>query len=244
MDGMGRVWGRLRLWVERRNAAWVADACRSASLTSRSENAKLPHVATTILLLLAFILAVAAFALAPAATAQGVAILAALTVAIVGFSAWRLIAECLPTVSVAQYMVVTGASLDETPADEQVRAREVQEEWTRRLGERAALSHRELARRVRMQKAIALISFSILCILLTALYALAHSGMTYAWLALAVVLLVVQKRVASYLKEAVETYQADLRKVFGEPLPPGPPGDPHRFESWREEAEAPHSANP
>jgi len=55
---------------------------------------------------------------------------------------------------------------------------------------------------------------------------------------------VVQTRGDRYLKAGVDTYQADLRATFGDPLRPGPPGDPQRFELWREEVEAAHGGTP
>lgn len=223
----------MRFWIERRYAAWVVPAMRSNALASRRDLLRLPQRRAELMLLVLWLVAMFSqlFRGGPS-NPFIVGALAVVVVLILALAAFRLLGSCFPSTSVAAFMLTTGCTLDEVPADASARSRAVDGEWLRRIGPVAAASRHDLQEANRRDTVLFLCASRTILVLVT----LSAITLDSALGALQVVVLALGILVTAWSRREVRRrsvpFLADLADVFGTPLPPGPPVDPARFRTW------------
>lgn len=217
-------------WLELAYARWVVGSVRSMPL-NRWGRLRLPSVRVE-LGLLGLWLVILLMVLSTSDGSGGEVLLVPLAIAFIVMAAWRFLGEHLSSAPPLRYMLVTGRSWSAVPRSDKQRAFAVREEWQRRVGSAATAS---LFALMRLNRRINTYGLAVGCVTVSlgTSFAVLRNDLSqnlYFLSAAMYVLGSVWSFVA--MRRAFAAYRADLAALFGEPLPPGPPGDPARFEEW------------
>lgn len=228
----------MRYWFDRTYARWGIRAVRSMPPGDPFVAFRYPPIVATLALLGIWGASLLALIWVDDETVAWTTVLVVSATAMVGLTAWRIVAEALPVMPVLTYAVVMGSSVDDAPESADDRHRAAVQEWSQRVGADIADLLPATWAAWRRRAVINWGGAAAFVALATAITLVSGSGTDWGawlWLALAVACLV-HLWFSFRAKHAWESKRLNVRAalttVFGEPLPPGPPADPDRFQAW------------